>query len=161
MTIANPANPAETYTTRLWPAHCVAGTPGNALGPALEASAAGLDAVVLKGTDARVETYSAFRAPLRDPPLRAAESGLRERLEARGVTDVFVVGLAGDYCVRCTALDARDLGWRTYVVQEGTRCVGGEEAWAGAVKEMEAQGVKIVSEEGREVGWVKAAGPVA
>ena len=64
-----------------------------------------------------------------DPPLASADSGLAGHLTDAGVTDVFVVGLAGDFCVLHTALDARTLGWRTYVVQEGTRCVGGEQAW--------------------------------
>ncbi|KAI0776228.1 Isochorismatase hydrolase [Trametes elegans] len=153
-TIANPSNPAETYETRLWPAHCVAGTPGAALVPALATGR--LDGVVRKGTDARVEMYSAFRPPLRAPPLAGADSGLAARLEAARVTDVFVVGLAGDYCVRCSALDARELGWRTYVVEEGVRSVGGEEAWKEVVKEFAEQGVKTVHVDGEEVGWVRA-----
>ncbi|EJF62375.1 isochorismatase family hydrolase [Dichomitus squalens LYAD-421 SS1] len=153
-TIVNPANPRETYETRLWPAHCVVGTPGNALVPELDAARVGH--VVLKGREPRVEMYSAFRSPLRDPPLASAVSDLAEQLAAARATDVFVVGLAGDYCVKNTALDSARLGWRTYVVEEGTRCVGGDRAWAETVAEMRAEGVEVVHADGPEVESVKA-----
>ncbi|KAI0677315.1 Isochorismatase hydrolase [Trametes maxima] len=152
-TITNPANPNETYETLLWPTHAVADTPGNALVPELDASR--VDAVVLKGTDPRVEMYSAFRSPLRDPPLASAVSDLEGRLRAAAVTDVFVVGLAGDYCVKNTARDSAELGWRTCVVEEGVRSVGGVEGWAQTVVELEGAGVEIVKADGPEVGWVK------
>ncbi|KAI0751026.1 isochorismatase family hydrolase [Daedaleopsis nitida] len=155
-TITNPANAAETYETRLWPAHCVAGSPGNAVVPELDA--ARLDAVVRKGTEARVEMYSAFRSPLRDPPLASAVSDMEERLRAAGVTDVFVVGLAGDYCVRSTALDSAELGWATCVVEEGTRCVGGAAAWEETAASLKDKGVKVVHANGPEVEMVKALG---
>ncbi|KAI9000794.1 Isochorismatase hydrolase [Trametes punicea] len=153
-TIVNPANPAETYETRLWPDHCVIGTPGNAFVPELDI--ARFDAVVLKGTEPRVEMYSAFRAPLHDPPLPSAVSDLERRLRAAHVTDMFIVGLAGDYCVKCTALDSVELGWRTYVVEEGTRCVGGDAAWADTAAVVEKAGGKVVHADGEEVGWVRA-----
>ncbi|KAI0650513.1 Isochorismatase hydrolase [Trametes meyenii] len=152
-TIVNPANLAETYETLLWPDHTVVGTPGNALVPELDVSR--IDAVVLKGTDPRVEMYSAFRSPLRDPPLASAVSDLEGRLREAAVTDVFVVGLAGDYCVKSSAKDSADLGWRTYVVEEGTRSVGGAEGWAQTVAELKGVGVEIVKFDGQEVGWVK------
>ena len=145
ITIANPLNPAETYESLLWPDHCVQGTPGNALLPELDARA--LDGVVLKGTDPRVEMYSAFRAPLRDPPLPEAVSELGRLLAEAGVTDVVVGGLAGDYCVKCTAVDSAEGGWRTYVVEDAQRCVYGEEGWRKAREEMEGKGVRIVSSE--------------
>ncbi|KAI0331241.1 Isochorismatase hydrolase [Cubamyces sp. BRFM 1775] len=157
-TITNPANPAETYETRLWPDHCVVGTPGNALVPELDACA--VDAVVLKGTDPRVEMYSAFRSPLRSPPLASAVSELEGRLRAAEVTDVFVVGLAGDYCVKCTALDAAELGYRTYVVEDAVRSVGGDAAWAETVAEVKKAGVQAVRATGQEVKRVKARGNI-
>ncbi|TFK94198.1 isochorismatase family hydrolase [Polyporus arcularius HHB13444] len=153
-TIVNPANPAETYETQLWPAHCVVGTPGNELLPELDH--ARVDAVVLKGTDPRVEMYSAFRSPLRDPPLAGAVSDLEERLRAAQVSDVFVVGLAGDFCVVNSALDAAQLGFSTYVVEEGTRCVGGAEAWAKTRSLLEEKGVKVIHADGPEIEAVKA-----
>lgn len=147
-TISNPANPAETYRSRLWPDHCVAGTPGNELVPELALDR--VDKVILKGTDRRVEMYSAFRSPLRDPPLQTAVSELEGVLRAAGATHVVVCGLAGDYCVKCSAIDSAELGWETYVVQDGTRSVGGEEAWGEACREMEAKGVHVVDSK-----WVK------
>ncbi|PIL37359.1 hypothetical protein GSI_01052 [Ganoderma sinense ZZ0214-1] len=153
-TIVNPANARETYETRLWPNHCVAGTPGNELVPELDR--APLDHIVLKGRDPRVEMYSAFRSPLRDPPLADAVSELAERLTAAGVTHVFVVGIAGDYCVKDTALDSVSLGWRTYVIEEGTRCVGGDAGWAETVAEIQAKGVRVVRAAGPEVQSVRA-----
>ncbi|KAI0660768.1 Isochorismatase hydrolase [Cubamyces menziesii] len=155
-TITNPANPAETYETRLWPDHCVIGTPGNALVPELDVRCA--DAIVLKGTDPRVEMYSAFRSPLRDPPLQSAVSELEGRLRDAGITDVFVVGLAGDYCVKCTALDAAELGFCTYVVEDAVRCVGGDAAWTETVADLEKAGVKVVRATGEEVERVRARG---
>ncbi|KAI0720347.1 isochorismatase family hydrolase [Cerioporus squamosus] len=153
-TIVNPANPAETYETQLWPVHCVIGTPGNELLPELDH--ARIDAVVLKGTDPRVEMYSAFRSPLRDPPLASAVSDLEARLRAADVTDVFVVGLAGDFCVVNTALDAAELGFATFVVEEGTRCVGGAEAWAKTRSLLEEKGVKVIYAASPEIEAVKA-----
>ncbi|KAI0774493.1 Isochorismatase-like protein [Fomes fomentarius] len=126
-TIMNPANPAESYETRLWP-----------------------------GTEPRVEMYSAFRSPLRAPPLASAVSDLADRLSDARITDVFVVGLAGDYCVCSTAIDAAELGWKTYVVEEGTRSVGGEEAWKETAEVLKGKGVKVVSVDGPEVRQVKA-----
>ncbi|KIP12796.1 hypothetical protein PHLGIDRAFT_488857 [Phlebiopsis gigantea 11061_1 CR5-6] len=144
VTIANPANPRETYASTLWPPHCVAGTRGAALVAGLDAPGV-FDTVVRKGTDPRVEMYSAFRSPLRDPPLASAVSELGALLRRAGVERVVVVGLAGDYCVKCSAVDAAEDGWETYVVEEGTRCVGGEQAWAEVKQEMEGKGVRIVS----------------
>lgn len=148
ITITNPANPAEKYDSTLWPVHCVVGTPGNALAAGLAESM--FDYVVCKGTDPRVEMYSAFRSPLRDPPLASAVSELGGLLRTAGIEKVVVVGLAGDYCVKSSAVDASEDGWDTYVVEEGTRCVGGEQAWVEAKREMEEKKVHIVSLE-----WVK------
>ncbi|KAF2138373.1 uncharacterized protein K452DRAFT_361427 [Aplosporella prunicola CBS 121167] len=149
--LANPANPAETARTRLWPVHCVAGTAGAALVPDLDTRA--LDAVVRKGQDPDVEMYSAFGAAWREP--RAGRTELARLLRERNVSHVFVTGLALDYCVRCTAVDASEEGFVTLVVREGTRAVEGDKA--GEVeRELEGLGVRMVSMEGEEVGWVKA-----
>ncbi len=95
-TVVNPFNAGESYTSRLWPVHCVQDTPGAALVPELDVAL--VDSIVEKGTDARVEMYSALYDPLRNP--RVSDSGLTTQLRERGVTDVYVVGLAADYCVR-------------------------------------------------------------
>lgn len=108
-----------------------------------------VDRVVEKGTDARVEMYSAFYDPFVAP--RISDSGLLALLREKGVTDVYVVGLAADYCVKCTAVDAAAEGFGSFVVEEGTRAVD-EREWEEAVKtELREKGVKVVSVESEEV----------
>ncbi|KAB5549615.1 isochorismatase [Coniochaeta sp. 2T2.1] len=146
-TVVNPYNPQETYDIRLWPVHCVQQTAGAELVPELEAGL--VDRVIEKGTDARVEMYSAFYDPFTKPGV--SDSGLGDVLRREGVTDVYVVGLAGDYCVKNTALDAVAEGFRTVVVEEGIRCVDAA-GWDECRREMEEKAVKVVSVRGPEVG---------
>ena len=101
----------------LWPVHCVSGSPGAAFHPQL--SAAGIHAVVAKGTDPEIDSYSGFF----DNGQRKS-TGLADLLRARGATELYVLGLATDYCVKATALDAQRLGFRTFVVEDGCRAVG-------------------------------------
>jgi len=147
-TIVNPANPNESYSSRLWPDHCVVGTRGNEIIPELDLDK--IDEIVVKGCDARVEMYSAFRSPLKNPPLETAVSQLESLLKGNGITDVIVVGLAGDYCVKCSAIDSSESGFKTYVVEEAQKCVGGQESWEESKKEMEKNKVEVVG-----FDWVK------
>lgn len=117
-TITNPLNPAETQETQLWPDHCVQNSEGAELLPELHASK--FDKIVRKGMDKRVEMYSAFADPFPSP---CTQSDLAETLKKAGITDVFVAGLAADYCVRFTALDAQKHGFRTWVIGEATKAV--------------------------------------
>lgn len=126
--------------------HCVQGTPGAELLPELEMGF--VDRVVEKGVDSRVEMYSAFYDPLKEP--RCSDSGLAGVLRGEGVTDVFVVGLAADYCVWFTAVDAAAEGFRTCIVEEGTRAVD-EVGWAKVREEIEGEGVSVVGMDGDEV----------
>lgn len=148
VTVVNPANPEETYESLLWPEHCVVGTPGNELIGELDTDR--FDKIVLKGTDPRVEMYSAFRSPLRAPPLESAVSELAGVLAQEGIDGVVIVGLAGDYCVKFSAVDAAEGGWKTYVVEEGVRCVGGEEGWKNTKVEMQQKGIQTAT-----LDWVK------
>ncbi|KAB2579357.1 putative pyrazinamidase nicotinamidase protein [Lasiodiplodia theobromae] len=150
VTIANPLNASETQTTRLWPDHCIQGTPGAELIPELDQSR--VTHVLEKGQDRRVEMYSAFADPFRSPTV--ARSGLADLLRAADVSDVFVVGLAMDYCVKFTALDAVREGFRTVVVTEGTKPVDPSK-WAEVQQEMEAAGVGFVSVDGDEIKRVE------
>jgi nicotinamidase/pyrazinamidase len=93
-----------------WPVHCVAGTPGAELHPVLDAD--GIHAIVDKGQDRTTEGYSGFDA-----------TGLAAALRDAGIDAVTVVGLATDYCVRATALDALHEGFRVTVDAAGTRPV--------------------------------------
>ncbi|KAF3050563.1 NAD(+) salvage pathway protein [Didymella keratinophila] len=117
-TIQNPLNPAETQETQLWPDHCVQDSKGAELLPELNASK--FDKIVKKGMDKRVEMYSAFADPFPSP---CSQSDLADTLKQAGITDVFVAGLAADYCVRFTALDAQKNGFKTWVVGEATKAV--------------------------------------
>ncbi|KAI0421757.1 isochorismatase [Xylaria grammica] len=146
VTIVNPDNATESYSSRLWPVHCVQGTPGAELLPELDAGK--LDEIVEKGTDRRVEMYSPFYDPFTSP--RVSDSGLATLLRDRGVTDVYVVGLAGDYCVKSCAEDAAKEGFRTYLIEECTRAVDAGH-WPQCKKAIEGSGAKVVSVKSPEV----------
>lgn len=104
----------------LWPDHCVQGTPGARLVEPLREDQ--FDAIILKGTDLGVECYSAFK-----DPWGLLVSDLEGLLREKGVTDLYVVGVAGDYCVKASAIDAAKLdGLKTWVVREGVRSVSTE-----------------------------------
>ncbi len=114
-----------------WPVHCVQGTPGAELHPGLDADA--IDVVIDKGTAVDTEGYSGFDA-----------TDLAGRLRERGIDAVTIVGLATDYCVRATALDARTEGFAVTVDSAGTRAVelalgDGERA----LEELRAAGVRV------------------
>jgi nicotinamidase/pyrazinamidase len=122
----------------LWPPHCVQGTRGAEFHPALER--AHLERVFQKGTDERIDSYSGFY----DNGQRKA-TGLGDYLKSAGVTDLVVLGLATDYCVKWTALDARRLGFGVRVVEDGCRGVAlMPDDVRNAFAEMVAAGVRIV-----------------
>jgi len=114
---------------------------------------AAFDKVVQKGHDECVEMYSAFAAPFSDPIV--AESELDGLLKAKGITDVFVVGLALDYCVFHTAVDAAKRAYRTWVVEEATGIIS-EDGREGVNKGFEKDGVRLVGLEGEEVRKVQS-----
>jgi nicotinamidase-related amidase len=150
ITIQNPHNPEESETTRLWPDHCIQGTKGADLVDELNASK--IDHVIEKGQDKRVEMYSAFADPFLSPTV--SKSKLEETLKTAGITHVYTVGLATDYCVKFTALDAAKAGFTTVVVEEGTRPVD-----PAALDDVKAQlakaGVATVSFDGDEVNRIR------
>jgi nicotinamidase/pyrazinamidase len=122
----------------LWPVHCVQGTRGAELHDGLDR--AKVTEVFRKGTDARVDSYSAFF----DNGKRKA-TGLAEWLRERWITRLYVMGLATDYCVKSTVLDARALGFDVWVIEDGCRAVelkpgDGERALA----EMRGAGAAVV-----------------
>jgi len=122
----------------LWPDHCVQNTPGAEFGPALDLSR--VAKVFRKGTDPAIDSYSGFF-----DNGRRKSTGLGEYLRAEGVEEVAVMGLATDYCVRATALDALGLGLRVTLVEDGCRAVEIAPGDAArAVDEMRAAGVVIV-----------------
>jgi nicotinamidase/pyrazinamidase len=122
----------------LWPVHCVQDTPGAAFHRDLATSK--ISRVFPKGTDRTVDSYSGFF----DNGKRN-RTGLGEYLRVQGVTQVFVLGLATDYCVRATVFDALDLGFAVTLIADGCRAVdlqpGDGEA---AVAAMVAAGARVV-----------------
>lgn len=123
----------------LWPVHCVQDSTGAAFAAGLDTSA--VAHVARKGTHKDVDSYSGFF----DNGRRHA-TDLEAFLRARGVTEVFVMGLATDYCVKWTALDAASLGFSTHVVVDGCRGVGlAPEDIPAAFDAMLGAGVRLVS----------------
>jgi nicotinamidase/pyrazinamidase len=122
----------------LWPVHCVQFSRGADFAGGLNLQQ--IQHVVQKGTDREVDSYSGFF----DNARRRA-TGLEKLLRDQQVSEVHVLGLATDYCVRATALDARSLGIRTVLIARGCR---GVELAPGdcerALDEMRAAGVKIL-----------------
>jgi len=115
-----------------WPPHCVAGTAGADFHPDLDTSS--VAAVFLKG--AHAAAYSGFEGAADDGTL------LADWLRARGVDSVDVVGIATDYCVRATALDAVRGGFATRVLVDLTAGVA-PESTAAAIEEMRSAGVEL------------------
>lgn len=120
----------------LWPDHCVQGTPGAQLHPDLRTEP--LQAIFRKGMDRRVDSYSMFY-----DTHRHNASGLRGFLKERGVQTVYVCGLAFDYCVRYTALDALEVVSEVVVVEGACRSVS-PVSEAEARAELQARGVRLI-----------------
>lgn len=119
----------------LWPDHCVEGTPGAAFHPALEIPPAA--AVVRKGTRADADSYSAFFDNDRKTPV-----GLDALLREAAVGELVIVGLATDFCVLNTALDARTLGYEVTVIEAGCRGIDAQGSLAAAWARMAEAGVR-------------------
>jgi nicotinamidase/pyrazinamidase len=126
----------------LWPEHCVQGSEGSEFAPNLNTKR--VEAVFQKGTDPQFDSYSGFF----DNGHRRA-TRLADYLKARKVDEVYVMGLATDYCVRFTALDAVKLGFKTTLIEDGCRGVELNEGdSARAIDEMTKAGVALVKSAG-------------
>ena len=122
----------------LWPVHCVQNTKGAEFAPTLRRE--GIAKVFQKGTDAGIDSYS----DLFDNDHRKS-TGLGEWLKAQGVTEVFVCGLATDYCVKFTALDAAQMGFKTHLIEDASRGVNlRPDDVKNAMEEMKRAGVHVV-----------------
>ena len=122
----------------LWPVHCVQNTEGAELAVRLDREQ--IAKVFPKGTDAGIDSYSG----LFDNGHRKS-TGLGEWLKARGVAEVFVCGLATDYCVKFTALDAAQLGFRTHFIEDASRGVNLQpNDVKNAIEEMKRAGIAVV-----------------
>ena len=119
----------------LWPDHCVQGTEDAQLAAGLNIPHAQM--IIRKGYIPEIDSYSAF--PEAD---RERRTGLTSYLEEHGVEEVFVVGLATDFCVSWTAQDARDAGFFVTVIEDATRAIDLNGSLEAAWAEMEAAGVR-------------------
>ncbi|VTU15638.1 nicotinamidase/pyrazinamidase [Variovorax sp. PBL-H6] len=128
----------------LWPDHCVQGTDDAALHKDLKLPSAQL--IIRKGYHKGVDSYSAFEEADRKTP-----TGLAGYLKQRGIKTVFVTGLATDFCVAWTALDARKAGFEAYVIEDATRAIDLDGSLAKAWKEMQAKGVKRIQSSDIEI----------
>lgn len=122
----------------LWPIHCVQGAPGAELHPQLET--ARIQKQFLKGTDKFIDSYSAFfdNAHLRT-------TGLVDYLLQKKITHLYILGLATDYCVKYSCLDAIHAGFKVHIIEDACR---GVELQPGdvqrAMEQMREEGVKII-----------------
>jgi len=122
----------------LWPVHCVENTRGAEFSPALDTRR--FSRVFQKGTDPKIDSYSAFF----DNAHRRA-TGLGDYLKESSVTDVYLCGLALDYCVKYSALDARQLKFNTHVFVGACRGIGLEPGDLGkALEEMKESGATLL-----------------
>ena len=121
----------------LWPDHCIQGSDGAALHKELSVPHAQL--VVRKGFRKEVDSYSAFLEAD-----RKSRTGLEGYLKERGIKRVFVCGLATDFCVAWTALDARKLGFAALVVEDACRAIDMQGSLAAAWDKMTKAGVERV-----------------
>ncbi len=126
----------------LWPVHCVQETPGAALVDTLDLTR--VARVFVKGTDPAIDSYSGFF----DNGHRQA-TGLGDFLRKCGVDEIYIVGVATDYCVKFTALDAAELGFKTSLIVDGCRGVNLEAGDVDkALAKMKRAGVKLVESSG-------------
>jgi nicotinamidase/pyrazinamidase len=122
----------------LWPVHCVQGTPGADFAASLKREC--WARVFQKGIDREIDSYSGFF-----DNGRLKDTGLGSHLRQQGVDSVFVMGLATDYCVKFTALDAASLGFRTHLILAGCRGVNLQpNDEQRALEEMNAAGVIVI-----------------
>ena len=134
--------PFETTATPygaqvLWPDHCVQGSDDAALVAGLELPTAQL--IVRKGFHRDVDSYSAF-----EEADHRTSTGLAAYLKARRIATVYVVGLATDFCVAWTALDARKAGFSVVVIEDATRAIDLNGSLAASLAALQKAGVRIV-----------------
>ena len=121
----------------LWPDHCIQASIGAELAPALHTER--VEAIFRKGTNPEIDSYSAFF----DNGHRKS-TGLADYLRGRQITDVYVAGLAGDYCVYYSALDALAAGFSTFVITDATRAISAV-GFAAALTDLEAKGAHLLA----------------
>jgi nicotinamidase/pyrazinamidase len=122
----------------LWPVHCVQNTHGAEFAPSFDTSR--IAYIFHKGIDPRIDSYSTFF-----DNAHRRHTGLAPYLEKRGIKDIYLMGLALDYCVKYSTLDARQLGLNAHVIVDGCRGIELEPGDIGrALEEMKRAGAIIL-----------------
>ncbi|RVD79722.1 bifunctional nicotinamidase/pyrazinamidase [Pseudomonas koreensis] len=121
----------------LWPQHCVQGTTGAEFHPKLDLPHAQL--IIRKGCNPDIDSYSAFLEAD-----RRTTTGLAGYLKERGIDTVYMVGLALDFCVMYSALDARAAGFNAFVVLDACRAIDMDGSLAAAMERMQTAGVGLI-----------------
>jgi nicotinamidase/pyrazinamidase len=121
----------------LWPDHCVQGTSGAEIARELDIPHAQL--VIRKGYNAGIDSYSGFKEADRQ-----TSTGLEGYLKERGFRRVFCAGLALDFCVAWTAMDAAAAGFETYLIEDASRAIDTNGSLARARQDLEAAGVCVI-----------------
>ena len=124
-------------TQVLWPSHCVQGTHDADFNPDLNIPRAQL--IIRKGFHSEIDSYSAFMEADHQ-----TSTGLAGYLKERGVDTVYIVGIATDFCVAWTAIDAAKMGFKSYVIADATKAIDLQGSLQHAWQEMLAVGVKRV-----------------
>lgn len=134
----NPFEVVDLYGLKqvLWPNHCIQGTEGANFSPELNTNL--IAAIFRKGMDKTVDSYSGFF-----DNGRKTNTGLSGYLKDKGVDEVYICGLAADYCVYYTAKDAKREGFETYYIVDATKAIS-EETFTKAVEDLKINGVHIV-----------------
>lgn len=120
----------------LWPDHCLQGTRGAEFSDLLDTK--NIEVIFRKGMDKNIDSYSGFfdNGKLKD-------TGLAAYLKGKNVKEVFVVGLAGDFCVFYTSKDAIDAGFKTVLIEDATRSID-DISFKSAVKELKEKGAEVI-----------------
>lgn len=124
----------------LWPDHCVQNSEGAEFADDLDTEK--IDKIIKKGTDPNIDSYSGFY----DNEHKKA-TGLHDYLKQKNIDSLVIAGLAADVCVRFTALDALELGYKTQVVKDATRAVEKEEGYKQTMNELKKKGAELISSE--------------
>ncbi len=124
-------------TQVLWPKHCVQGTADAEFHPALDIPTAQL--IIRKGFHPEIDSYSAFMEADRKTP-----TGLNGYLKEHQIDTVYIVGIATDFCVAWTALDAVQMGFTTYVIEDACKAIDLNGSLQSAWQSMLAQGVQRI-----------------
>ena len=123
----------------LWPDHCVQESTGAEFSSKLNTGK--FQTIIQKGTDILIDSYSGFF-----DNGKKKNTGLDAYLKEKMVESVFVVGLATDYCVKYTALDAAELGYRTFIIPDATKAVNLQEHdFEHAIDEIQSKGIGVIN----------------